>query len=65
MWRRTGNWLTSTSRLGKSTSQICGAAVDVPHYLSKSEAAPLRQPAPLFKKLDESVVEQECARLEA
>jgi hypothetical protein len=24
----------------------------------------LRQPAPLFKKLDESVVEQEYARLE-
>jgi methionyl-tRNA synthetase len=26
---------------------------------------PLRQPAPLFKKLDESVIEEEYARLEA
>jgi methionyl-tRNA synthetase len=25
---------------------------------------PLRQPAPLFKKLDESVIEEEYARLE-
>jgi methionyl-tRNA synthetase len=35
---------------------------------AKSELPPsqaLRQPAPLFKKLDESVIEEESARLEA
>jgi hypothetical protein len=39
--------------------------VEVPHFLGKYDPDPLRQPAPLFKKLDESVVEEECARLEA
>jgi methionyl-tRNA synthetase len=35
---------------------------------SKSELPPgqaLREPAPLFKKLDESVIEEETARLES
>jgi hypothetical protein len=38
--------------------------VEVPYFLSKYDPDPLREPASLFKKLDESVVEEETARLE-
>jgi len=38
--------------------------VEVPYFLSKYDPNPLREPAPLFKKLDESVSEEEYARLE-
>jgi len=38
--------------------------VDVPCFLSKYDPDALRAPAPLFRKLDESVVEKEYARRE-
>jgi hypothetical protein len=49
---------------GGKSSKSRGAAVDVPCFLSKYDPDPPRAPAPLFKKLDESVVEEEYARLE-
>jgi hypothetical protein len=36
----------------------------VPYFPSKYDPDPLREPAPLSKKLDESVIEEEYARLE-
>ncbi len=49
---------------GGKFSRSRGAAVDVPCFLSKYEPDPLREPAPLLKTLDESLVEEEYARLE-
>ena len=40
------------------------AAVHVSYFLSKYDPDLRRRPAPLFKKLDESVIEEEYARLE-
>ncbi len=41
-----------------------GAFAEVLTFLSKYEPDALREPAPLFKKLDESVVVEQCERLE-
>jgi hypothetical protein len=37
--------------------------VEVPAFLSRYDRYPLREPAPLFRKMDEGVSEEECARL--
>ena len=37
--------------------------MEVPYSLTKYDPDTLREPAPLFKKLDESVIEEEYARL--
>jgi hypothetical protein len=49
---------------GPSLSKSRGAFVEVPCFPSRYDPDPLRAPAPLFKKLDESVIEEEYARLE-
>jgi methionyl-tRNA synthetase len=49
---------------GARQSKSRGAFVDVPYFLSKYDPDALRAPAPLFRKLDESVVEKEYARWE-
>jgi cysteinyl-tRNA synthetase len=49
---------------GTKLSKSRGAFVEVPYFLSKYDPDPLRQPAPLYKKLYEGVIEEEHARLE-
>jgi hypothetical protein len=49
---------------GTKLDKSRGSAVDLPYFLSKYDPDPLRPPAPLFRNLGESVVEEEYARLE-
>ena len=42
-----------------------GGAIGIWAVIHLSPSQALRQPAPLFKKLDESVIEEEYARMQA
>jgi methionyl-tRNA synthetase len=48
---------------GAKLSKSRGAFVEVPYFLGKYDPDPLRQLAHVFKKLDESVIEEGDARL--
>ena len=49
---------------GTKLAKSRGAAVEVPYLLSKYDPDAQHLPAPLFEKLDESLVEEEDARLD-
>jgi hypothetical protein len=49
---------------GAKLSKSRGTAVEVPYFLSKYDPDLLREPALLFEKLDESLIDEEYARLE-
>ena len=48
---------------GTKLSKSRGAFVEVPYFLSKYDPDALRQPTPMFRKLDQSMIEEKHARL--